>query len=414
MNLAENSHKMNEVIEIKNLAVGYGDRTVLSDIEAHIGKGCFISILGPNGVGKTTLLRTLSRHLERLNGTILMNNRDISEYSQKELAKKLAVVLTTKLNTELFTGFEFAAMGRYPHTDFIGRLSDDDREHVMESLKLVNAGDLANRQMNQMSDGEKQKLYIARAICQDPEYIILDEPTSHLDLKHRLEVMSILRNSCREKNITIVASLHDIDLAARISDQVALVKEGRILDWGIPEEVLNEDNVRSLYDIDTVCYDRTLGSIEIRYWSDHVKGKKIFCVSGSSYGAVLFRSFLKSGFDVSSGTIHENEIDYHVATSLEMKVVGAKPYAMIDESSIKESEKLMLEADYVIDTGFIIGDLNRANTRLIGKALKSGKKLYTLRSRKEFESLNIENGSSNAIFFDSDHGLIKSICGAGK
>jgi len=410
VNSTQRTNVMNEILEIKKLTVGYGERAVLTDIEAHIGKGCFISILGPNGVGKTTLLRTLSRHLERIKGSVIMNGRDIDDYSQKELAKKLAVVLTTKLNTELFTGFEFAAMGRFPHTDFIGRLSDEDREHVLESLKLVNAGNLANRQMNQMSDGEKQKLYIARAICQDPEYIILDEPTSHLDLKHKMEVMSILRNSCREKNITIIASLHDIDLAARVSDQVALVKDGKILDWGIPEEVLNEENVRSLYDMDTVCYDRTLGSIEIKHKSENRKNKTVFCVSGSGNGSVLFRSLMKAGFSVSSGMIHENEIDFHVASSLEMDVLGVKPYTSINNEMIAGCDKVIESADYIIDTGFTIGDLNMGNLEVIKRALEKGKTVYTLRRREEMSSLGIKN-DKQLIFFESDFGIIKSLCG---
>lgn len=399
---------MKNYIEMKNLTVGYGETAILSHIEAHIGKGRFISILGPNGVGKSTLLRTLSRHLEKIKGEIVLNGVDLSDYTQKELAKKLAVVLTTKLNTELFTGFEFAAMGRFPHTNFIGKLSDEDKQHVLESLKMVNAGNLANRQMNQMSDGEKQKLYIARAICQEPEYIILDEPTSHLDLKHKMEVMSILRESCRERGITIVASLHDIDLAARVSDEVVLVKDGAILDWGIPEEVLNEENVRSLYDMDSVAYDRTLGTIEIKNVHASTKGKKIFCITGSSQGAVLLRSLTKMGFHISVGVVHQNEIDYHVSQSLEVEVIGAEPYAKIDDSHISQCEEILSAADYVIDTGFPMGELNRGNVQLMNKALDRGKPLYSLRRREDFETLGISVGE-NIKFFHSDFELIKSL-----
>ncbi len=401
---------MNNYIEMKNLTVGYGATAILSNIDAHIGKGRFISILGPNGVGKSTLLRTLSRHLEKLKGEIILNGVNLSDYTQKDLAKKLAVVLTTKLNTELFTGFEFAAMGRFPHTNFIGKLSENDREHVLESLEMVNAGNLANRQMNQMSDGEKQKLYIARAICQEPEYIILDEPTSHLDLKHKMEVMSILRESCREKGITIVASLHDIDLAARVSDEVVLVKDGAILDWGIPEEVLNEDNVRSLYDMDSVAYDRTLGTIEIKNSDFTGSGKKIFCISGSANGAVLFRSLTKTGFKISTGVVHENEIDYHVGKSLKLNVFGAAPYSKIDKTLIESCKADLLEADCVIDTGFPLGDLNNANLELINLALSNDKKVYTLRKREDFDKLNIDKGK-NVVFFESDFGIIKSLHG---
>jgi iron complex transport system ATP-binding protein len=187
------------MIELRELAVGYGRKEVLAGITACIGRGQFVTLLGPNGAGKTTLLRTLSRHLKSLRGTIVVDHKTIESYTPKEFAARLAVVLTTRPDTELFTGFQFAAMGRHPHTGLLGVRTDGDKEKVWEALELVRATDLADRPMNELSDGERQKLFIARALAQEPRIILLDEPTSHLDLKNKMEIMELLHASCRKK-----------------------------------------------------------------------------------------------------------------------------------------------------------------------------------------------------------------------
>ncbi|MBN2041874.1 MAG: ABC transporter ATP-binding protein [Spirochaetes bacterium] len=405
-----NSETNSNVIDINHLTVGYGIREVLSDIQANVTRGQFVSILGPNGVGKTTFLRTLSRHLKKIRGNIELNEKNIDDFSQKELAKELAVVLTTGVNTELFTGFEFAAMGRYPHTDFIGRLNESDKQMVMDILNLVHAENLAHRPMNEMSDGERQKLFIARALCQEPEIILLDEPTAHLDLKHKMEIMHILRNSCREKNITIIASMHDIDLAARVSDQVALVKDGKIIAWGLPEEVLTGENVRELYEMDRIGYDRTLATIEIKYQADELYHTgKVFCIAGSGSASILFRSLVKAGYIVSTGVLHDNEIDYHVASSLDLKIACAPAYEKITFNMINECEDLIKEADFVIDSGFIARDLNIANIELINFAVNSGKKVYSLRNPDELKNFGLESGG--IIPISCDYELLKAING---
>ena len=403
--MKQNAPKTEMVIEMKDLTVGYGLIKVLSGISANIYRGQFVSFLGPNGAGKTTLLRTLSRHLMKLEGNLVINGRAIESYRQRDLAAGLAVVLTSRLDTELFTGFEFAAMGRHPHTGLMGVLTGRDKEKVWESLGLVNAVNLAGRQMNQLSDGEKQKLFIARALAQEPKIIILDEPTAHLDLKHQMEIMAILRDSCREKGITIIASMHDVGLAARVSDQVALIKDGAVIAWGRPEEVLHGGNVSELYGIDSAVYDKTMGTFEMKGGSGM---KKVFCVSGSGTGAVLYRSLVRNRICVATGILHENDIDCHIAKAIGIEVVAAPAFERVDGELIGRCMELIKAADCLIDTGFPVGEMNRENLRLLQYALETDKPVISLRQPEDFAAFDLPE-SRRMVTVQSEYDVVENI-----
>ncbi|MCD6305435.1 MAG: ABC transporter ATP-binding protein [Deltaproteobacteria bacterium] len=371
-------------MEAMDLAVGYGRKTVVAGINQEMLKGQFICLLGPNGSGKTTILRTLSRLLSPLKGAVYLNGRMLNDLNSVELAKTLAVVLTEKLSAGLITAFEFAAMGRYPHTGFLGKLSEEDIQKTREALLLVNAGDISDRYFNELSDGEKQKAILARALAQEPEVIILDEPTLHLDLKHRIELIAILRNFSREKGITVIVSLHDVDLALKILEIVALVKDGAIMAWGPPDEVLKEDTVARLYDLDRARFDRKLGTIELINSSN---GRTAFVVAGGGTGTPIYRILSRSGLRLMTGVIHENDIDYHIARSIGATVICEKPFRKIKKSRLRRSSTLLEKIDDVIDSGFPIGSSNRRNLKLILNAVEEGKRVYTLRSRKAAHNL---------------------------
>jgi len=365
------------MIESRDLAVGYGEKTVLAALNIQIQAGQFISLLGPNGAGKTTLLKTLARLLSPRQGTIFLDGKALQFFRQEELARVLAVVLTEQVSPGLFSAFEFVSLGRYPHTGFLGTLQKRDRQAIQTSFSLVHAEDLAPRQLNTLSDGERQKVFVARALAQDPRVILLDEPTLHLDLKHRMEVMSILQRLCREKGITVVASLHDVDIAAKISDQVALVKNGAIIAWGPPEEVLQEETVSALYDFQGASFNQRLGSIEFR--SNGNKGS-VFVVAGMASGVILYRLLSKRGFSIVTGILPANDLDYYVARSLGAECIVEAPMTEISPQAFEQASKLLAAADGVIDAGFPVGNLNRKNLRLLDLAQEQGKPLFTLRT----------------------------------
>jgi iron complex transport system ATP-binding protein len=363
---------------------------VLSDVNLAFERGRFISLLGPNGAGKTTLLRTLSRHLPPLAGRVLLNETSLDKAPPFDLAKIMAVVLTEQVSPPLFSVFEFVALGRYPHTGFLGRLTDHDYAVVHNALAAVHAENLTYRQFANLSDGERQKTLVARALAQDPQILLLDEPTAHLDLKHRVEVMSILRDLCRTKGITVVASMHDVDVAAKVSDRVALMKKGFITSWGAPEKALNSKTVADLYDFNGADFSRHLGGIELR--SDGRRGQA-YVVAGLGSGASVYRLLAKQGFAIATGVMHTNDLDYYVARSLGADCTAQEPMEPVNGSVLTEAAARLDACDLVIDTGFDVGPLNQGNVDLLKTAMHSGKTIFTLRKEGLRELLGTaENG----------------------
>ena len=360
----------------RDLAVGYNGRSVLEGIDLEFAAGQFISLLGPNGAGKTTFLRTLSRHLAPVRGTVMVAGHPLASLRQADLARLMAVVLTERVTPPLFSAFQFVALGRYPHTGFLGRLDDRDREVVRRSLAAVHALDLAGRDFASLSDGERQKVLVARALAQEPRILLLDEPTAHLDLRHRLEVMAILRDLCRVSGITVLASLHDVDIAARVSDRVVLVKDGAVTSWGCPEEVLDAESVARLYDFDQACFDNRLGSIELGGNGDR---DRVFVVAGSGSGAPVYRMLARRGHPVATGILLDNDLDCFVAACLGVRSRSVSLARGIREEDLEAASTMMAACSLVIDAGGPLDGPCRDNRLLLEKALALGLPVFSLR-----------------------------------
>ncbi|WP_459917310.1 ABC transporter ATP-binding protein [Desulfocicer niacini] len=367
--------KSKSVLKTENLSVGYPGKTVLESVNLDFYSGEFVSLLGPNGVGKSTLLRTLSRLLSIRKGRVLVMGKSLDTIPAPELAKVMSVVLTHKAVPPLFQAYDFVAMGRYPHTRWTGRLDTEDDRVVMDALSMVRAQDLILRDMSTLSDGERQKILIARALAQEPEIILLDEPTMHLDLKHRMEIMSILKDMCRKKGICVVASLHDIEVASRVSDRVALIQNNTIARFGPPEDVLLEDTVSDLYDFGDAGFSRLLGNIEFR--GSMEKGA-VFVIGGMGSASVLYRLLSKKGYRVKTGVLFKNDVDYHVAKSLNINPLIENTLQPVSDHSIKSALSALQECDAVVDAGFEAADLNRGNLTLIDSAKQLGKPVFRL------------------------------------
>jgi len=210
--------------QMKDLSVGYNGNSLIRDINIGINKGEIVTLIGPNGSGKSTILKSITRQLKVVGGNVFFDDTSLLKLPYKELASKMAVVLTDRIKTELMTCHDIVATGRYPYTGRLGILTQEDECLVEEAMQAVHAQELGNRDFNAISDGQKQRVLLARAICQDPDVIVLDEPTSFLDVKYKLELLSILERMARQKKITVIMSLHEIDLAQKISDKIICVK----------------------------------------------------------------------------------------------------------------------------------------------------------------------------------------------
>lgn len=200
----------------KGLTVGYHGVPLIKEVELRLKRGEILTLIGPNGAGKTTILRSIIRQLEPLGGVAYLDGQDVQKMSGRELARKLSVVLTNRVHPEMMTCKDVVATGRYPYTGKFGVLSKEDHQIVEESMRLVHIQELGPRDFSRISDGQKQRVMLARALCQEPELIVLDEPTSFLDIRYKLEFLSILQNLSRTKNLSVLMSLHELDLAGRI------------------------------------------------------------------------------------------------------------------------------------------------------------------------------------------------------
>ena len=231
---------------LDHLTVGYDKKPLIKDICIGIEKGEIVTLIGPNGSGKSTILKSITRQLKLVGGNVEFDGKNLHELSFRELSTKMAVVLTERMKPELMTCHDIVATGRYPYTGRLGMLTREDEEKVEKAMRAVHAEELGGRDFNAISDGQRQRVLLARAICQEPEVIILDEPTSFLDIRHKLELLAILRRMAKEKGITVIMSLHEIDLAQKISDKVVCVKGDRIAGFGNPEEIFTEEKIREL------------------------------------------------------------------------------------------------------------------------------------------------------------------------
>lgn len=238
---------MENVLSIKNLCGGYHKKEVVKDISLEVKQGDFIGILGPNGSGKTTLLRLLSKILPAQKGEIIFLGRNISLFKLREFAKKAAFVPQDSLINFSFTVLEIVLMGRIPHLKRLDAETKNDIEIAQGALKMTDAAHLENRMMDELSSGERQRVIIARALSQEPVLLFLDEPTSHLDIAHQVQVLDLLKKLNREHNLTIIMVLHDLNLAAEYSNRIILLNEGRIFKEGRPEEVLTYQNIEAVY-----------------------------------------------------------------------------------------------------------------------------------------------------------------------
>lgn len=256
-----NDNQKNIILETKELSIGYTTKkqktSIVSDINLSIEKGKFITLLGKNGAGKSTLLRTLCKVQKPLSGSIFINTTDLNTYSQIELAKTLSVVLTERLPESQLTVFEIVALGRQPYTNWLDRLSALDLEKIENALILTNIVHLKNKPFYQLSDGQLQRVLIARALAQDTEIIILDEPTAHLDIHHTYKVFSLLQDLVKTTHKTIIISTHEVNLAMQLADEFILLTQEKVLS-GNSTALINQNAFSLLFPKDSISFNKNL------------------------------------------------------------------------------------------------------------------------------------------------------------
>ena len=248
-------------LTINKLSFTYTGIQVLKDVEMEVGLGEILSIVGPNGSGKSTLLKCINRILKTQQNTVLIDGKDTSEVTLKELSKIMGYVPQSSTSTFPFTVFDVVLMGRKPYIHW--NLSERDNEIVAEMLDFLGIGELAMRYFNELSGGEQQKVIMARALAQQPQILLLDEPTSSLDIKHQLEILGMLKSLTQSKERSVIVSMHDLNLASRFSDRMIMLKQGKIFASGTPESVLTEANIETVYGVSCKVTDSILGKPQV-------------------------------------------------------------------------------------------------------------------------------------------------------
>ncbi|MDD5449708.1 MAG: ABC transporter ATP-binding protein [Candidatus Omnitrophica bacterium] len=235
------------LLKVENLSSGYSSRPVIKGLNFSVDKGEFIGIIGPNGAGKSTLIKTISRAMRPSAGHVYYDAKDIYKISLNESARSIAVVPQDTLIIFEFLVKDIVMMGRFPHIKRFKRETEADFKAVARCLDLTNTGGLAKRLINELSAGERQRVIIAKALAQEPGLLILDEPTSHLDISHQIEIFDLLKRLTKEEGLTIICVLHDLNLAAEYCDRLILMNEGLIREQGAPKEVLTYEIIEEIY-----------------------------------------------------------------------------------------------------------------------------------------------------------------------
>lgn len=359
-------------IYTEHLSAGYSGKVIVGDINIDLRRGEILTLIGPNGAGKSTILKTISKQLSLIGGCIYIDGNSIAEMTDRELALKMSVVLTDRLTPELMTCYDIVATGRYPYTGKFGVLSKADRQKVSEALSLVHAEDLADCDFLNISDGQRQRILLARAICQEPEIIVLDEPTSFLDIKHKLELLSILKEMVLKNNISVVMSLHELDLAQKISDYVVCVNNNKIDKYGEPEEIFDSEYIRQLYGVRDGSYNNTFGCVEMK----RIDGEsKVFVIGGNASAGNLYRKLWRKGIPFATGILHENDVDYQIAAALSSNVISEAPFNAISDENFNKAFAIASSCQKVLCPLKDFGVMNEKNRGLLEKILASGVEL---------------------------------------
>ena len=377
-----------KVVKIQDLEVAYGEKKIINGLNFSVNQGEFVGIIGPNGTGKSTLVKAITNIIQKSSGKIEIMGYDNTKISKKELAKHVAVV-PQEFNIEYdFTNWDIVMMGRNPHTKRRNKKNFEDFEIVQEAMKLTNTWQFKDALFNELSGGERQRVIVARAIAQQTQIILLDEPTSHLDIHHQLEIMELIHKLKEDRGVTIVAILHDVNLATRFSDRLILMNNGKVLVEGNPDKVIQEEYLSQLYKMEMIIREnRIIGKREIvplRVIKEKVNEEdiKVHVLCGGGTGEAILEKFKSLGLKLSAGILNKGDSDWEVCKLLGIPVVEAPPFSgMTKEQGIFNLE-MINKSDYVIVSKMPYGNGNLLNLEVLKEVKKP---IYFIQNYEQFD-----------------------------
>lgn len=401
-------------LKVSGIDCYYGSIKALENITFTVREGELVGILGPNGSGKTTLLRTISRTLKPKIGAVLLDDVSVYDMSVRDAAKNIAVVPQETTFTFDFTALDVVLMGRHPYIDRFGTESKEDLAIAKKAMELTNTWHLADRPMNELSGGEKQLVLIARALTQEPKVLLLDEPTTHLDVNHQIEIMDLLKGICKANALVVLAVFHDFNLAARYCDSAILLNRGKIYSIGSINAVLTTENIKKVFRINAVVkrhpitdqlYVVPLSTLKPNI--DQTKNITIHITCGGGTGASLMKELLERGYLVTAGVLNTLDTDHDVACALGVPVVSEAPFSPITEENYRSNLEMMNKASAIVVTSVPFGYGNLLNLKAAKEALEKGIPTFVINevpieqrdfTKGEAEKLLLELKRKGAVF----------------
>jgi iron complex transport system ATP-binding protein len=367
-------------LRVRGVTVRFGERTALQEVDLDIPRGQFVALAGPNGSGKTTLLRSALGFLAPEAGTLELFGSDVAQLSYAERARRVAWVPQGENPRDDVPLLDYVLFGRYAHLGWLEGESSTDREKAVEALRAVGLGDRGSDGILSVSGGERQRAILARALVQEAPLILLDEPTSHLDIAHQLDVLGRVQDLSRARGVTVVAALHDLNLAARFADRIVVLSRGRRVADGTPSEVISEELLARVWGV--VADLRRDPRTGAPYLLPHhlvppanrpvepLLGKgPVHVIGGGGAGAPYLRALAEAGFRVTAGVLHLLDSDLETAESLGVLTAVEVPFAPIGEETRERLRALIDAATAVVIAPFPVGPSNLPNLEEARRAL---------------------------------------------
>lgn len=375
---------MEKILNCIDLSFSYhGLELILDNLNFSIPQGDFVGIVGPNGSGKSTLLKLFSGVLKPKTGQIYLQERVVAQIPSKEMAKILAVVPQSTEPIYNFSAYEVVAMGRYPHQGRWSTADVKDQKVIQRVLEQTGVWNLRDRNIQELSGGERQRVIIARALAQEPQVILLDEPTSSLDISYQIEIFDLLQELNLE-GVTIVAVLHDLNLAAQYCTHLAMISKGRIIVSGTPDEVITVKNIREVYQTEVVISYKFSGRPYVTLLSQRrlpktdQKRPQVHLICGGGAGIELINWFLEEGYPLTGGVLNQGDSDWQLFVQNNCPVVEERPFSPILPATYAELIQLMEEAGIIVVADLPFGPGNLANLEAVLEMSRNGKEIYLL------------------------------------
>ncbi|MFW5979252.1 MAG: ABC transporter ATP-binding protein [Halanaerobium sp.] len=362
------------MLKTDKIKFSYAQKEILKGIDLEIKVGSFIGIIGPNASGKSTLLKNMSRALNSDSGTVYLDHQLLNDYSSVELSRKMAVVpQDTEVNFN-FNVYDIIMMGRHPYQKRWSGVSREDKLIVNKVMKLTDTLKLKEKLINELSGGERQRVIIARALAQKPDLLLLDEPTSSLDINYQGEIYDLLNYLNQELKLTIVTVSHDLNLTAQYCEKLILLKEGEVYAAGSAEEVLTEENIKAVYQADVLIQKNPLSEKpfitlipEVNKFKAKTEKKnfKVHIIAGGGTAKKFIYQLNNLGYQLSIGVLNIGDADWQAAKELGIEIVEAPPFIDISEKEIKRNKEFIEKADLIILSDLPFGHGNLANLEIL-------------------------------------------------